>query len=168
MNRYLVRAVRSFAALAIVTAAACGSDEVGKSKLTDLEVGMTRSAAIAKMGTGPLTATGADTVRIDHGFRRMKYLIGGKIYEVLYYREAIGNVSEPVEQALETPVLLADDKVLGWGWEFYVGAMKTYNLPTPLVEKLAPPAPAPAAGTAAPSPVPSAPPASPEPAKKKM
>jgi len=51
-------------------------------------------------------------------------------------------VDEPIEQAVETPVVLADGQALGWGWKFYVEAMKTYKLPTPLMEKVAKPAPA--------------------------
>ncbi len=115
--------------------AACGNGDVGKTKLGNLEVGMSKTDALGKMGTGPLTAVGADTARLNHGFRQMKYFTAGKTIEVIYYREEAGAVSESVEQHRETPVVFGDDKVLGWGWKYYVEAMKTYQLPTPLVEK---------------------------------
>ncbi len=136
MHAYVVRAVRTVAVVALVVSAACGDSEVGSSKLKSLKVGDSREAVIELIGTGPLTASGADTSRLEHGFRRMTYFANGRQFEVIYFREAAGAVTDPVEQALETPVVLADNKVLGTGWKYYVSAMKEFNLPTPLVEKL--------------------------------
>lgn len=92
------------------------------------------------LGDGLLTATGSDTVRLVRGHRRMRYLIDGKTFEVIYARDEPGSVTEPVAQAIETPVVLSSDqKVLGWGWKFYVEeAMGIYKLPTPLREVISP------------------------------
>ena len=74
----------------------------------------------------------ADTLRLEHGFRRERYLIAGQQYEVLFYRELPGTVTEPVQQAKETPVVLQEGKVLGLGWRYYVEtAMPALQLPNP-------------------------------------
>lgn len=123
-------------AVAAVALAACGDKQVGEDLLEPVHAGMPRDSLMTIMGKGPLTATYADTLRLDHGFRVEKYLIDGKMYEVLYYREAPGNVTEPVEQYTETPVVLANGKVLGWGWKYYVKtAMSELKLPTPIKEQ---------------------------------
>jgi len=140
--------------VATVSLAACGSDEVGADRLDDVHAGMPKDSLMTIMGTGPLTAMFSDTMRLDHGFRVSKYLIDGKFYEVVYYREKPGDVKEPVEQYTETPVVLADGKVLGWGWEYYVEeGMGKLKLPTPIKEQpaAAPPAPQPAPQPAAPA-----------------
>ncbi len=114
-------------------ACADSSSDVGADKLEPIEAGASKASLLEAIGTGPLTAQFADTLRLESGFRRNTYLIAGKQYEVLFYRELPGNVAEPVEQAKETPVVLQDGKVLGWGWRFYVEeGMKELKLPSPL------------------------------------
>ncbi len=155
MPRHVVCPLRPLLVFALVFAvASCGTGDVGKSTLSDVDPGTPRSTLLTKIGTGPLTATGADTVRVVNGFRHMVFFTDGRQFEVIYFRDAIGKVSEPVEQEVETPIVLADGKVLGWGWKFYVEeGMKKYHLPTPLVEK-APPAATPTPGASAPKPRP--------------
>jgi hypothetical protein len=58
-------------------------------------------------------------------------VIDGKAFEVLYYRELQGNVAEQVQQAKETPIVLQNGKVLGWGWKYYLEAMESLKLPNP-------------------------------------
>lgn len=144
---------RFVCAVATVSLAACGSDEVGAERLEDVHAGMPKDSLMTIMGTGPLTATYSDTMRLDHGFRVEKFLIDGRILEVLYYREKPGDVKEPVAQYTETPIVLADGKVLGWGWEFYVEeGMGKLKLPTPIKEQIpVAPQPAPAAAPATPA-----------------
>jgi hypothetical protein len=130
MRSYFVRAV-PFALLVVL--AAC-SGEAGSSHLKGLEKGMGRAEAVASMGTGPLSSTFSDSARLVNGFRHMRYLIDGKQFEIIYARDEPGDVKELVSKELETPVVLMDDKVLGWGWRFYGEAMKEYKLPTPLID----------------------------------
>lgn len=134
-----IRKIRSavFTAL-VVGAAACASEEavpeVGADILSALDEGTPKAKLLEVMGTGPLVAQFADTLRVERGFRKSLYIVDGKSYEVLFYREKPGNVSETVKANLETPVVLSDAKVLGWGWKYYVEeAMPKYKLPTPLV-----------------------------------
>lgn len=94
---------------------------------------MTLPEALQQMGVGPLTASGADTARVIGGYRRMRYLIDAKLYEVVYVRDEPGSVSEPLLQAKEAPVVFFDGKLMGSGWKYYVDdAMPKYRLPTPL------------------------------------
>ena len=129
----------------LIALAACGTGEVGADKLEDLAAGMPRDSVLARLGPGPLTATGSDTLRVLSGYRVMRYLVNGKQYTVLYAREAPGDVRERVSQTLETPVVFdQNDRILGWGWRFYVDeAIAKLALPTPLIDTVTtPPAPA--------------------------
>lgn len=119
---------------AVTLIAACGdsnSGDVGADKLAPLAEGTPKDSVLLVMGTGPLTAQYADTMRLQQGFRRETYLIDGKQYEVLYYRELQGNVAEQVQQAKETPIVLQNGKVLGWGWKYYLESMESLKLPNP-------------------------------------
>jgi hypothetical protein len=128
------RFVRYAAIASALFLGACLNDtkEVGADKLEVVHEGMPKDSVMQIMGTGPLTGLYADTLRLEKGFRRSLYIVDGKNYEVLYYRELQGNVAEPVQQAKETPIVLANGKVLGWGWRYYVDAMGELKLPSPI------------------------------------
>jgi hypothetical protein len=117
-----------------VAFAACGGgDTPGSGKLEALKEGMTTAQALEAMGNGPLTATSSDTMRVVGGYRRMRYLLNGADFQVLFARDLPGDVKEPVLQAKESPIVFRNDTLLGWGWRFYVDeAMAKYALPTPL------------------------------------
>lgn len=116
-----------------LTAGCLQSDEAGADRLGGLKEGMTMSQALEVMGKGPLTATYSDTMRVVSGYRRMRYLINGADFQVLYSRELPGDVKEPLLQANETPVVFRNDTLLGWGWRYYVDeAIGKMQLPTPL------------------------------------
>ena len=140
MIRHSVKA-RVFVTLAaaLTTLGACSDrKEVGADVLKGVEAGFPRDSLLLVMGKGPLTAHYADTLRIDHGFRLSKYYVDGVFFEVMYFREAPGDVAEPVRQEKETPVVLQGGKVLGWGWKFYVEeGIGKLGLPTPLKEEAA-------------------------------
>lgn len=139
MHRSFVRLTTSAILAGVLALSACGdsSSDVGADKLDSIEAGATKAELLAAMGTGPLTAQFADTVQLENGFRRHVYLIDGRQFEVLYYRELTGNVAEPVDRAKETPIVLEGGKVLGWGWRYYVKeAMEELKLPTPLEKQV--------------------------------
>ena len=94
--------VRLVPAALVATLVACGTPEAGAERLKELTVGITRDSAMTLLGEGTLTAAQADTIRVDHGHRRSRYLIQGKFYTVLYVRDEPGDVNEPVTQSLET------------------------------------------------------------------
>lgn len=150
ITRSFVRRTLAFTtAAAALLLTACGPDEVGAKKLKPIKQGMAQDSIYPIMGTGPLTATfAADSARLDHGFRRSIYLVNGKNIQVVYYREQPGNVAEPLYQDTETPVVVVDKKVEGWGWKAYKKAMKSYNLPA----NVTPRDTAPVKGTPVPAP----------------
>jgi hypothetical protein len=126
---------------ALATAACSDRKEVGAELLEDVEAGYPRDSLLTLVGQGPLTAHYSDTLRVIQGFRHSRYFAKGGELEVLYYREAPGDVTEPVKQDRETPIILSKGKVLGWGWKYYVEeGMEELGLPTPLKEELALPA----------------------------
>ncbi|MCA0377013.1 MAG: hypothetical protein LCH84_15285 [Gemmatimonadetes bacterium] len=135
MRSYVVRAVPLLLAATLAASlTACGADEAASARLKNVEPGMTREALLAEMGTGPLIGEGADSARVVNGFRRMRYLVDGKQYEVIYARDDAGKVSEALSATLETPVVLDGDKVVGKGWAYYTKtAMTQLRLPNPLV-----------------------------------
>jgi hypothetical protein len=154
MKSSVVRAVL-FTTTFAVLAACSDNKDVGADLLDPVEEGTPKDSVLALIGNGPLTAVYADTARLEKGFRHNAYIVDGKTYEVLFYRELQGNVAEPVQQAKETPIVFKDGKVLGWGWRYYVDAMESLKLPSPLApvnEKPEGPnimpAPAPAADSA--------------------
>jgi hypothetical protein len=120
----------------MVVFAACGGDkEVGADVLKGIKPGMARADVLQVIGKGTLSAKGGDSVRVVNGRRHSRFFSNGRNIEVIYYRDKDGDVSELVEQNQETPVVLLEDKAMGWGWKFYVESMKTYNLPSPIYEK---------------------------------
>ena len=126
--------VRLSLVASITAIAACsGSDEPGSARLNNLKEGMTLTQALDAMGKGPLTATYSDTMRLLNGYRRMRYLMNGADFNVVYSRDIPGDVKEPVLQAKETPIVFRNDTLLGWGWRYFVDeGMGKFQLPTPL------------------------------------
>ena len=119
------------AGIALLSACSDNND-VGADLLEPVEEGTPKDSVMALIGKGPLTGIYADTARLQKGFRTNSYIIDGQTYEVLFYRELQGNVAEPVQQAKETPIVFKDGKVLGWGWRYYVDAMESLKLPSPV------------------------------------
>jgi len=135
MRPAIVRILTCTSVAAAVLLSACSGDKpAGGEKLKELTAGVSRDSLFALMGDGPMVASGSDSVRLTHGYRRSNYFLNGQNFEVIYARDLAGNVSEPVLQAVETPVVLdGAGKVLGWGWRYYVDdAMGKLGLPTPL------------------------------------
>ncbi len=134
MRAFFVRA--GFAIAAAVTLAACGADEAGAEKLELLSVGMSADSLFTVLPPGPITGEGADSARVRDGYRLSRYFLNGQTYTVVYVRDIPGSVKELVEQKRETPIVLdGNNKVVGWGWEFYVEeGIKKIGLPTPLID----------------------------------
>ena len=137
------RLIRSLMVLGLGVLAACGTPEAGAERLEQLTEGISRDSLFRILGEGPLSASYADTMRVERGFRRSRYLVDGTMYDVIYVRDEPGDVSEAVEQSRETPIVLGKDgTVMGWGWKYYVETgIEKLRLPTPLVEAPAAPAP---------------------------
>jgi hypothetical protein len=131
MKRSFFRSSALLAGLLVWVSACNDRHDVGEKLLKPVHEGMPKDSLSLIMGKGPLTALYADTLRVENGFRRSVYFIDGAMFEVLYYREEAGDVSEPVLLDVETPIVVVDNKVLGWGWDYYMEAAQQYKLPTP-------------------------------------
>lgn len=129
------RKVPVFAAFVLLLAA-CGADEAGSEKLEKLSVGISADSLFKILPPGPVSGEGADSSRVRNGYRISRYFLSGQTYQVVYVRDLPGNVKELVEQMRETPVVIdGSDKVIGWGWKFYVDeGIKKIGLPTPLID----------------------------------
>lgn len=119
----------------VVFAAACGSSDVGADRLKDLNAGDSRETVLSVMGSGPLTARMADTLRLANGFRRQSYLVEGRNFEVLWFRVEPGSLADSIVQRRETPVLLESDTLVGWGWKLFGEKAREFGLPNPALEK---------------------------------
>lgn len=118
-----------FACASLITLAACGGGDVGASKLKKAHSGMPRDSVLELMGTGTVAATGGDSSRVVNGFRHQRFLMNAQMFEILWYRETPGSVTEPILKEVETPVVLAGDTVAGWGWKYYADQGLKLGLP---------------------------------------
>lgn len=136
MNSRHVRIALGFAAAGLtVLLAACGPDDVGAAKLKVLKENTSRDSVLQVMGTGPLVGTGVNSLRVVNGFRHQIYLVSGKQYEVLWYREKPGSIEDKIVRETETPLVVVDNKLVGHGWKFYGDYAAKINLPNPAREK---------------------------------
>ncbi len=132
MNRKFVRSALGFAAVGLtILLAACGPDDVGAAKLKVLKENTSRDSVLAVMGTGPLVGTGVNSLRVVSGFRHQVYIVAGKQYEVLWYREKPGSIEDKIVRENETPLVVVDNKLVGHGWSFYTGYAEKMHLPNP-------------------------------------
>jgi len=112
--------------------AACGSSDVGASRLKSLKSGADRSLVVSAMGNGPLASNvAADAPRLVNGFRRQAFISNGQTIEVLWYRETPGSLNDPILKTEETPVVIQSDTLVGWGWKFYPQFAADHNIPDP-------------------------------------
>jgi hypothetical protein len=132
-SRCILASSTCITALALLVA--CGpsdapSDVVGKEKIEQLRVGMSRDSVLAVFGNGVLSpADASDTARLVRGFRSERHLIDGVAMQVLWYREQTGSVQESINPNLESPVLLQGDTVIAAGWRDYDEASRKWKLP---------------------------------------
>jgi hypothetical protein len=123
---------RGITAALLFALAACGPPDVGADRLDGVDAGDARADLLETLGTGPLVATGADTLRLVNGYRRQSYFASGATYEVIWYRSEPGSLADQIIRDRETPILLTNDTVMGWGWSFYDAKARELGLPNPM------------------------------------
>nr|MCU0636690.1 DUF3192 domain-containing protein [Gemmatimonadaceae bacterium] len=146
---------------ALIVLAACGPSDIGAAKLKGLEHGTPRATVLERIGNGQLSATGPDAMRIVNGHMHQVFLSKGERYEVVWYRETPGALTDSLTKETVTPIVFHADTLEGWGWKYFDKRSAEVNLPHPARRSPTAPAPEP---TVAPAPAPAAPPATGKPA----
>ncbi len=116
--------------------AACGSDDVGNAKISQIDNGMTKDSVFAILGEGPLVAVDAfEQPQVERGFRRQQYLMNGETYSVVWYREQPGSLNDAIVDTISTPILLQGDTVIAAGWKAFNKKSLELNIPNPARDK---------------------------------
>ena len=92
-----------------------------RKSLMKIEVGMTKKQIINIFGE-------ADNDRFSNPFKReVKTLSNGKIQEALFFITSVIPDGLDTDDEM-TPVILIDNKVIGWGWSFYKESKNNLNI----------------------------------------
>jgi hypothetical protein len=100
-----------------------------ESVLGRVAVGSPIQVLRAIIGTGPMKATGADTLQIQDGFRRTLVVVAPDLYTVIWFRKEPGTPRDPISRSLEAPIVLKNELVIGTGWAFYDQNRAALQLP---------------------------------------
>ena len=117
-------------AMSLVGCASIGSVRTkNRERLTKLSVGMSKSEVLKTMGTGTTYDVFSRPSRINNPYRT-ETLKGkdGKFYEVLHYYTDIKKSDFAITDDELTPIVLADDRVVGWGWGFLNDNVSKYHM----------------------------------------
>jgi hypothetical protein len=110
----------SLACFATIALAACGDAHIEK-----LSSGITRDSALKVINEG---AGGDSLARV---YKQEVYLVDGKQLNVVFYnKDGVKQASDSTLAAKkQTPIVIADGKVVGWGWPSYDSLAKAINIP---------------------------------------
>lgn len=98
--------------VAIVGVAACSD-----ARLKKLSVGIEQDSVAAVMGSEP--------------HRTETYQTQGKFWEVMLYARGDEAPEDSVTWRKLSPVVMADGKLVGWGWDYWQKEAETLNIPVP-------------------------------------
>jgi hypothetical protein len=108
--------------IAALAAAACGD-----ARLDKLSTGIPRDSALKVINDG------ASSDSLARVYKQETYLLNGKMTNVLFYNsDGIRQATDstlPAEK--QTPIVIVDGKVAGWGWTYYDSVAKANNIPVP-------------------------------------
>ena len=110
MNRTAGRII--LGAAIVVTVTACGDRRLGK-----LTEGISKDSVAVVMGT-------------DTPYREEQYLTEGKNWEILMYARE-DSPADTIPWRKLSPVVLADQKVVGWGWSYWEKEAERLKIPVP-------------------------------------
>jgi len=127
MNHFSVR--RKAALLAGVSTAvllvACQDKRVKQ-----LDTGITRDSAVSVISHDLKPGSGPDS--FPNVYKRDRFLIAGKNYEVLYFTsndEKQGRDSVPLRKL--TPIVFRDNRMIGKGWDYWDSVSTANKIPIP-------------------------------------
>ncbi len=90
----------------------------GDSRLSHLATGIDRDSVTVVMGS-------------DAPHRSESYLLDGKFWEIFYYAKTGTLQEDSIPWRKLSPVILADGKVAGWGWDYWGKEAARLNIPVP-------------------------------------
>jgi hypothetical protein len=132
MNHFSVRrkAVTTAALSAAAFLAACQDKRVKA-----LDTGITRDSAVSVIAQDLKPGSPPDS--FPNVYKREKYLMGGKNYEVLYFnsdnkKQVVVNGVAPkdsIPMKELTPIVFMENRLLGKGWDFWDSVAKANNIP---------------------------------------
>lgn len=107
-----------------------------RQNLNRLAVGMSKNEVHQVMGNETIRALAEQGARKEFGMQRvnnpyrLETLKGkdGKSYQILFYYTDIKKVDGAITDDELTPIVLADDKVVGWGWGFLNDNVSKYHM----------------------------------------
>ncbi len=120
--------------IAVAFVGGCGEDKAvtirteNRLNISKLTLGMTKAQVLELMGDKSARASfGKNAVTVTNPFRSEVRQVDGQTYEILYYYTHQDQRDWPTKRfkILErelTPIVLKDDKVIGWGAEFISSA----------------------------------------------
>ena len=81
----------------------------------------------------PVCIARSPTKRREHGvqdgYRRAFVVSPPDLVTVIWYRKTPGTPSDPIQRAVESPIVLKNDVVVGSGWAYYDQVRTQLNLP---------------------------------------
>lgn len=136
-----LRAVAAIVGGVTLTACASGFESVqseNRAKLYLLERGQTREQVLEEMGTEPqeyrkgVLSSGF----VENPFDSETQMVRGEKIEILYYATNIKNNDGVITSDELTPLVLVEDVLVGWGWQYLDAFAEQYDLtlegpPTP-------------------------------------
>jgi hypothetical protein len=98
----------------------------GDSRIAKLSSGITRDSALKVINEGA-------TDSLARVYKQEVYLVAGKQLNVLFYnKDGIKQASDSsLASTKQTPIVIADGKVVGWGWPTYDSVAKANSIPVP-------------------------------------
>lgn len=106
-------------AFVVSSLAACGDANLRK-----LSVGIARDSVLKVLGQGSVSSDTTPNV-----YREERYLYGGQMITMLLYTNT--GKEEGVDTLPErelTPVVLRNDTLTGWGWEYHDSVARAINI----------------------------------------
>jgi hypothetical protein len=122
--------------VAVLTLGACASGfenvkSENRAKLYLLERGQTREQVLEEMGTEPQEYNkgvfGKSGV-VPNPYDQEVHEVGGDKVEILYYATHIANTDGVITSDELTPLVLVDDLLVGWGWQYLGAFAEEYDL----------------------------------------
>lgn len=94
--------------------------------LNRLSPGMSKAEVLSVMGTDTRRIRGGE--RITNPYRTEFYHGGGSEWEILLYYTDEKRDDNAITDDELTPLVLRDGRLDGWGWSYWQGAIKKYEI----------------------------------------